>query len=174
MASLDQLPLEVQFEIFSYLVQPLSSHVGISRPVTCEEQRTIETLRHDRVQLMEHPYNQIAATSQSLRYSVEAACLHFLKGHHGCAKIPKLPQNDWNTAIATAVALGNDKGAFPKPLDAYRNRYLRSVYQKCIFCGKGTKRRAAFNRLMWCDQKCDIEQYGRLIVSLYLDLFLCE
>lgn len=168
MASLDALPLEIQFEIFSYLVQPLSSYAYISPiPVTYEEQRRVEKLRHDRFQLMQHPYNQLAATCQQLRSSVEAACLHFLKGHHNHFKVPKAPKNDWNTAIAQ----GTVKRVVSKLPLAYRNRYLRSVFNKCIFCGKHCKRKAAFNRLMWCDQKCDIKHFGRLIVSSIYFLF---
>jgi hypothetical protein len=158
MTTLDTLPLEIQFEIFSYLLQPLSSHAGISPvPVTYEEQQRIEHLRHDRVQLMRHPYNHLAATCQQLRSSVEA----YLKGHHRRSKVPKAPKDDWNTAVAIATA----KGIAPKLPLAYRNRYLKSTFKKCIFCGKQCKRRAAFNRFMWCDLKCDTEQFGRLIVS---------
>jgi hypothetical protein len=168
MASLDSLPLEVQFEIFSYLVQPLSSHAGFSpAPVTCDEQRRMERLRHDRVQLMQHPYNQLAATCQQLRSAVEAICLHLMKGHYGRSKIPKPPKDDWNTAVASAKA----KGVPPKVPISHRIRYLKGVFQKCIFCGKLCKRRAAFNRFMWCDQACDIEHFGRLVVNSTLFIF---
>jgi hypothetical protein len=159
MATLDTLPLEVQFEIFSYLLQPLSSHAGISPvPVTYEEQLQLDYLRHDRVQLMQHPYNHLAATCQNLRTSVEALCLHLLTtgSEHGRSEV-----HGWKTAIALAAA----KGVVPKKPPCVRIRYLMSTFRKCIFCGKKSQRRAAFNRFMWCDAKCDVKQYGRLIVG---------
>lgn len=174
MPDLTSLPIELMFEICSYLVHPLSSHKGKSVPVTYDEQRQLERLRCDRVQLMQHPFCQMAATCQELRRKVEAYCLHLIKGQMcpesqtGRTKIPTPRKDDWNIAIAKANALGarpKDKLSLPKPKEAYRNLYLRSVFQKCIFCGDPTKRRAAFNRFMWCDKKCDIKHYGRLIVS---------
>lgn len=176
MPSLDALPIDLMYEIYSHLVHPLSSHEGKSAPVSREEQLRIEGLRSDRVQLMQHPYCQLAATCHELRSSVEAFCLHLIKGQkfptgrrypatkNGRTKIPQTTKDDWSTAVAK----GKATGALPKPKEACRNLYLRSVFQRCIFCGAGSKRRAAFNRFMWCDQKCDIEHYSRLIVSSFL------
>lgn len=179
MLNLDSLPLELKFEIYSHLARPLSSHKGISVPVNYDEQKHIERLRCDRVQLMQHPYCQMAATCESLRDSVEAYCLHLIKGQtnpktkQGRTKIPKSPKDDWRSTIAKANAKGarpKNVVKLPKPTEACRNLYLRSVFKKCIFCGGGTTRRAAFNRFMWCCMNCDIEQYGRLIVSWCINL----
>lgn len=171
MLNLDSLPLELKFEVFSHLIHPLSSHKGTPFPTTYAGQREIENLPSDRVQLMQHPYCQLAATCDSMRDSVEAYCLHLIKGQthpktgQGRTKLPKPPKDNWRSKIAKAKASPRCLTALPKPKEAYRNVYLRSVYQKCVFCGMVTTRRAAFNRFMWCDKKCDIEHYGRLIVS---------
>lgn len=168
---MDSLPLELKFEIYSYLAHPLSSHKGIPFPTTLAEQREIENLPSDRAQLMQHPYCQLAATCESIRDSIEAYCIHLIKGQthsktgHGRTKMPKPQKDSWRCTIAKAKAGPKYLSALPKPKEAYRNVYLRSIFQKCIFCGTGTKRRAAFNRFMWCDKQCDIEHYGRLIVS---------
>ncbi|QDS68917.1 hypothetical protein FKW77_008241 [Venturia effusa] len=172
MPDLASLPIELMFEICSYLVHPLSSHTVNPVPVTNDDQVKIQRLRSDRFQLMQHPYCQMAATCQELRRKVEAHCLHLIK-EQACpgsrttrTKVPKPIKDDWNAAVSGANAPGarpKDIQSLPKPKEACRNLYLRSVFQKCMFCGEPTKRRAAFNRFMWCDQKCDVEHYGRLI-----------
>ncbi|TID22988.1 hypothetical protein E2P81_ATG02111 [Venturia nashicola] len=169
MLNLDSLPLELQFEVYSYLVHPLSSYKHAPFPTTYVEQREVENLPSGRAQLMQHPYCQLAATCDSIRDSVEAYCLHLIKGQtllktgHGGTKISKPQKDNWRTKIAKARASPKYPSGLPQPNQACRNIYLRSVYQKCIFCRAVTKRRAAFNRFMWCDKKCDVEHYGRLI-----------
>jgi hypothetical protein len=164
MASFDTLPLEVQFEIYSYLIQPLSDQIVPAVPATIKELTLTESIPADRRDLQQHPYNNIAATCQLLRSSVEAFCLHLLKGHQGGQKVPTIPKSDWSRLVARRA----EKGGISKLPPAYRQRWLNQTFQKCIFCGKRTKRRAVFNRLMWCDSRCDLEHFGRLIVSGHL------
>jgi len=173
MASLDNLPVEIQFEVFSYLVQPLSYHRNVATaPTTHEEFIVTEKLRNDRHILRLHPYNNLAAACQQLRISIEAFCLHLLKSTQQgdgavLLRMPKsIPKSNWNTLVADRAKRGGTK----RIEVAHRQRWLRSVFNHCIFCRKLTQRKAVFNRLMWCDAKCDIEQYGRLIVSSILDI----
>jgi ribosomal protein L37AE/L43A len=145
MASLESLPVEIQHDIFSYLIRPLSSypHNGMARTFFLHTSLLCQTKNKDIVK--NHPYLNLAASSRQLRDTIEAYCRSLLVQHHGT--IYKKVMGD------------------RKLSKAYRTIWLNKTYKHCLFCGKTTVRRAVFNMLMWCCLKCDNTHYGKRIVS---------
>lgn len=163
MASLDSLPSDVHFSIFSNLTLPF---------VTCDFQATphshIELKQTEKVNhlkwsdkpLSNHPFLALAAQSKSLRASVESYCHHLLRKRSKVLIRQPKHDADWSTAIALAASKH-------KNLDfrSYRQQYLKAIFHKCQFCEKATPRRAVFNTHMYCCRVCDNKEFGPKIVG---------
>jgi ribosomal protein L37AE/L43A len=151
MTTLESLPIEIQHDIFSYLMRPLSSYPYDGMPRTFAQHSSILVQTENKNAVKDHPYLNLAASSRHLRNAVEAYCRSLLVQHHG-------------TMYKKVV--GEQKLS-----KVYRTVWVNKTYRHCMFCGKATIRRAVFNMLMWCCLKCDNTHYGKRIVrTVYLPL----
>ena len=172
MASLETVPAEVSSQILSYLIRPFSGLPMDGKPRTSRLYRFMrEWLPCSRDMVTEHPFYVLAATSRGLRLAVEGFCQHLL--HHPTynknlkLKIPTTDPADWSQAVAgppgktSAAALARSR----KGCVSYRMLWvMRATFQRCIWCGKASKRRGTFDMFVWVCADCDREQYGHPIV----------
>jgi hypothetical protein len=162
--SLPDLPLDVQYIIYSYLIAPLASYTVNPMPRTFWLRNFYDHHPADRTVLSLHPFLNLAATCKSLRFCVESYCHHLLRQYRQLqnVKLPDIPDDDWVEMVAKQKARDRKKR-----VHTYRLTYLKWAFAHCIFCGKVSKKRAIFNQLIWCCNPCDIDQYGRRIVGPY-------
>ncbi|KAF2434116.1 hypothetical protein EJ08DRAFT_657792 [Tothia fuscella] len=162
MASLGSLPTELQHNIFSYLIRPLS-HLpvdGMPRTPALHEYiliRSNTNSRGGKSNLSNHPFYNLAATSRTLRGTVEAFCHSLLVQYEGVmgSKADKKDYVDWSQQVEKRGRSTGNK--------CERKVWVKFFNQRCIFCGKNSSRKAVFNLLMWCCKRCDVKHYGTRI-----------
>ena len=175
MISLDSLPVDIQYNILTWLICPLVGHQIARNPQNNKElaeaqfnHLTIPKYAGSNKFTGNHPYLCLAATNRTLRASIEDYCHHLVnKRLATCIKAKKIvvPKfTDWSADVAKATAKGKEIPA--ANLRTYRLQYLRWTYENCLFCGKKSSRRAIFNLQMWCCKSCDEKEWGTKVVSL--------
>jgi hypothetical protein len=165
---LESLPVEVQENILSYLIGSLSCYNVSVRPKNPEELQTLWHLNWNRDVLVRHPFYQLAATCHIFRQVVESFCHHLLTKYQGILvfPVPKelLTTTRWRDIVRQRVTIeARYPGSVMDVDPPFRLMWVRSVYCRCMFCGRITKRRAIFNYLIWVCNKCDQEQWPKMV-----------
>lgn len=169
--SIDSMPPEVQFIIFSYLVKPFAGYVLDGTPRSFTILGELEKLTPSKASdlLKTHPFQNLAAMNKQLRSAIEGYCHQLLKEHKvvlGNKKLPELDGQDWNKlANENAHYEENVKKGKIKKVDwqTYRNLWIRATHETCIWCGKKSTRRAIFDMLVYCCASCDERVYGKKV-----------
>lgn len=163
--SLDSLPNDIQHMIFSYLSKILAGYSLDGIPRTPNLLHQLEMLQPKTSELMKtHPFQNLAATSRQLREAVEEYCRHLLNRHKdviGDKRVPELGCVNWEV-LASKNAFGKRKNTKARR-QTYRNTWIRAVNERCIWCGKRSKRKAIFDMLIYCCYPCDQRVYGRKV-----------
>jgi len=156
------LPLEVQFEVFSYLIPPMSCYNISPMPQTLEARFFFDTHPSGLAYRSQHPFLNLAGSCRSLRTSVESYCRHILQVYKDLddVRVPQIPEDDW-----VQMVKHQRKRDIRKRVQTYRLCYLKWAWLHCLFCGRVTTRRAVFNQLIWCCKCCDKARYGTAVVS---------
>jgi len=161
--SLDSLPNDVQYMVFSYLSKILAGYALDGVPRTGDMLYKLMLLEPTTRQLMRtHPYQNLAATSKQLRLAVEGYCHHLLDRHKdiiGKRRIPELERENWER-LASKNAFGKRKDTKVRR-ETYRNVWIRATNEHCVWCGKRSQRKAVFDLLVYCCYQCDERVYGR-------------
>ena len=173
MTSLDSLPVDVQYNILSWLICPLVGHPIARSPQSQEELYSAELYKLVAPRYASsnkftgnHPYLCLAASSRTLRATLEDYCHHLvMKRLATCIKAKRIitpKYKDWSADVAKAATNGNEVPV--GNTRTYRLQYLKWAYENCLFCGKKSSRRAIFNLHMWCCKHCDKAQWGEKVV----------
>jgi hypothetical protein len=171
MISLDSLPVDVQYNVFSWLLCPLVGFDIERAPQTQEAlmKADLNRLRcppfADGRKSGNHPYLCLAAVNRGLRISVESYCQHLVNVRLAIKAKRILTPTFMNWSADVAKFAAKHKKAGPGDLRTFRLQYVKWSSECCLFCGKKTVRRAIFNLQMWCCQSCDDKEFGKKIVS---------
>ena len=174
--SLDSMPFNIQHVIFSYLAKPLAGYALDGTPCTFNILGQLKMITPKASELLQtHPFQNLAATCKKLRSATETSCRHLLNTHKvilGDKKVPELDGGNWEQLVARDALKRQAKAkrqtkAKPQTKEkrqtrakTYRNLWIRCTHERCIFCGRKSKRRAMFDMLVYCCQRCDESMYG--------------
>ena len=165
--SLDSLPNDIQYMIFSYLAKILAGYALDGVPRTPNLLHQLELVQPKTSELMKtHPFQNLAATSRQLRQAVEGYCRHLLDRHKdviGGKPVPELGGMNWE-ALASKNASGKKKKT-KASRQTYRNIWIRAMNERCVWCGKKSQRKAVFDMLIYCCYPCDLRVYGRKVAK---------
>lgn len=174
MSALESLPGEIQWQIFLYLLKPLSCYPfhGLPRNMTLYD--TFNSLTIDSECRKWHPFNSLAASSQVLYQAIESYCQHLLRTYPEIIKTAVVPDGLQSPSFlqATAGRVAVKKSPSAKGTKqskhkhlSYRKVWLSSIWRGCLFCHKGTRRRGIFDMLIWTCKACDHKHFGRAITK---------
>ena len=150
--------------IFSYLIKPFAGYAldGSPRSFTLlGELEQLTPLRKSDL-LRTHPFQNLAAVCKKLRSDIEGYC-HSLLTEHKIRNIKtlELDGEDWHK-LATENAHSEKKNKKANR-QTYRNLWIRTIHESCIWCGKNSTRRAMFDMLVYCCKSCDKRVYGKKV-----------
>jgi hypothetical protein len=159
--SLDDLPSDIQYLTFSYLSKALAGYALDGVPRTSDLYHRLSSLQPTVPQLLKtHPFQNLAGTCKQLRVAVEGYCRHLLDRHKdilGTRRVPEIGDQSWEEFAVKNASRKNTKVR----RETYRNTWIRAAHEKCVWCGKRSKRKAVFDMLVYCCHPCDQRAYGK-------------
>jgi len=72
-------------------------------------------------------------------------------------KMPELDDENWEELAAKNCKRKKTKAR----RETYRNLWVRKSHERCVWCGRKSKRRAVFDLLVYCCNECDEKIYGK-------------
>ncbi|QDS71216.1 hypothetical protein FKW77_010380 [Venturia effusa] len=165
------LPTDVKEIIFS--------QVAFQIPGSAHPRRNyfhIRELLNKRVSLEHsHPFNTLAATSRSMRDSIEAYSQHLLKKHcnDGCSKCGSKYDESISLNLSAFRELpgaededreDEARKQLERTPSTHRGIWLRHIAHSCAFCGRTTvKYICPFNRTIKTCADCELKQWPNRI-----------